>query len=169
MFEDFIERVLQHEGRYSRHPDDPGGETMWGVTQRTAREAGYRGNMRYLLRDEAKEIYRKAYWNRIQGDRLNPVVAFQVFDGAVNSGVSRSVRWMQEILGIDDDGIVGPITLEAASKFDPLELAVLYNSTRLHFLAGLPHWGSFGGGWARRIAANLKHASQDYAAYQITV
>lgn len=169
MFEDFVERVLQHEGGYSRHPDDPGGETMWGVTQRTARRAGYRGDMRYLTRDEAKQIYRKAYWNTVRGDKLSPTVAFQVFDGAINSGVDRSSEWLQEIVGVAQDGLIGPKTLAAAAEFDPLEVAVRYNSIRLRFLTGLPTWGAFGRGWSRRIADNLKYAAEDYATYQVAV
>jgi lysozyme family protein len=169
MFEDFVERVLGHEGGYSRHPDDPGGETMWGVTQRVARQNGYRGNMRYMTREEAIKVYRIAYWDKIKGDKLPPVVAFQVFDGAVNSGVFRSVVWLQGIVGTDQDGLIGTKTINALSKIDPLVVAVLYNSKRVDFLNGLPTWGSFGRGWAQRIADNLKYAAEDYAAYQIPV
>ncbi|HFC6667126.1 TPA: glycosyl hydrolase 108 family protein, partial [Neisseria meningitidis] len=35
-FNRFIERVLSHEGGYVNHPKDPGGETNWGITKRTA-------------------------------------------------------------------------------------------------------------------------------------
>lgn len=169
MFEEYVERVLSHEGGWSRHPDDPGGETNWGITARVARQHGYRGDMRYLTRVEAKAIYRKAYWNTVKGDKLHPVVSFQVFDGAVNSGVERSSRWLQEVVSATMDGDIGPKTLAATSKMDPMEVAVRYNSTRLQFLTGLPTWGAFGRGWARRIAINLKYAAEDYAAYQTGV
>jgi len=53
-FDTAFERLIGHEGGYVNHPDDPGGETNWGITLRTAREQGYTGEMRDLTRGEAK-------------------------------------------------------------------------------------------------------------------
>lgn len=62
-FEKAIERVLGHEGGYVHHPRDPGGETNWGITRRTAQANGYKGSMRQMTRTQAVEIYRRAYWS----------------------------------------------------------------------------------------------------------
>lgn len=94
-FDTAFERLIGHEGGYVNHPEDPGGETNWGVTLRTAREAGYTGSMRDLTRDQAKEIYRTAYWGRAQAEQYDGAIAFQVFDAAVNHGIGQAIRFLQ--------------------------------------------------------------------------
>jgi len=153
-FNDAFDRLMGHEGGYSNHPDDPGGETMWGVTKRVAVSYGYNGPMRDLPRDTAKQIYRKQYWEAVQADQLPDCVKFEVFDGAVNSGVSQAVKWLQRAAGATPDGVIGAQTIAAARAAGPM-LGAHYNGQRLQFMADLPTWPSFGKGWARRIAANL--------------
>lgn len=147
--------LIGHEGGYSNHPSDLGGETMWGITVAVARENGYTKEMRNMPIDVAKAIYRRKYW--LAGfDELPYPVAFQVFDAAVNSGVGQSVRWLQRAIGVADDGKLGPVTLFAAQTRDPLKLVLLFNAERLIFMTNLSVWPNFGRGWARRVAENLK-------------
>lgn len=155
-FEDAFDRLLGHEGGYVFSPSDPGGETNWGVTATVARANGYAGPMKVLPRDTAKAIYRKAYWDAIQADKLPGALRFEVFDAAVNSGVSQAVKWLQRIAGVVDDGLIGPMTINAANKMNGLAAAAAYNGVRLDFMTSLPIWGSYGKGWARRIASNLQ-------------
>lgn len=154
-FDQAFDVLIGHEGGYANHPDDPGGETMWGVTARVARKDGYCGDMRDLPRDRAKAIYRRMYWDAVRADELPPAVRFDVFDGAVNSGPGRSVEWLQQACGTATDGQLGPKTLAAAHASD-CGLAARYNGHRLQFMTDLGTWGSFGKGWARRIAGNLR-------------
>lgn len=153
-FDEAFDRLIGHEGGYSFHKDDPGGETMWGVTARVARANGYQGDMRALPRDLAKAIYRQAYWLPVKADQLPERVRFDVFDAAVNSGTTQAAKWLQRAVGVSDDGSIGPATLAAASAADAM-LAARFNGQRLQFMTDLPTWGSFGKGWARRIASNL--------------
>jgi lysozyme family protein len=76
-----------------------------------------------------------------------------VFDAAVNSGPGRAAKWLQACVGVEQDGGIGPKTLAAAAAFDPAELVEDYAKRRLSFLMDLPHWGPFGKGWGRRVAA----------------
>lgn len=153
-FDEAFDRLIGHEGGYANHPSDPGGETMWGVTARVARANGYNGDMRDLPREKAKEIYRDLYWTPVHAEELPDVLRFDVFDGAVNSGVSQSVKWLQQAIGATPDGVPGPNTLSAARSADYLS-AARFNGARLQFMTNLPTWSSFGKGWARRIASNL--------------
>lgn len=155
-FDHAFDILLGHEGGYSNHPSDPGGETMWGVTARVARADGYRGDMRDLPRERAKDIYRRLYWDTVRADELPAGVRFDVFDGAVNSGPARSIEWLQESCGATVDGKLGPKTLAAARAVDGALLSKRYNGHRLQFMTDLGTWGSFGKGWARRIASNLR-------------
>jgi lysozyme family protein len=148
--------LLAHEGGYSNNPADPGGETMFGVTKRVANENGYYGVMRELPLAKAVEIYKKKYWEPCQCDRLPDLLKFQVFDASVNSGPTQAIKWLQQMLGIPADGLIGPQTLVAIDRCDNFDEFVLkYNAIRLTFLTGLPTWPNFGKGWARRIAKNL--------------
>lgn len=152
-FDSAFDRLLGHEGEYSNNPQDPGGETMWGITIAVARANGYTGAMRNLPKDTAKSIYRKLYWDAVKADQLADSVNFDVFDGAVNSGVSRSIRWLQAASGVDQDGIIGPKTIDASKASG---VAARYNGERLQFMTDSKNWSVFSKGWARRIAKNLK-------------
>ena len=154
-FDEAFTQLLGHEGGYSDHKADPGGATMWGVTERVARANGYQGPMRDLPVSLAKQIYRAAYWDAVRADELPAVARYSVFDSAVNSGVSQSVKWLQRALGVADDGALGPKTLAAAKAADGYALKSKMLGTRLQFMADLPTWPSFGRGWARRVASLL--------------
>ena len=156
-----IERVLAHEGGFVDHPSDPGGATNYGITERVARDYGYKGSMRTLPRATAIEIYRKQYWDAVHGDHLPFAVAFQVFDAAVNHGAGNAKRWLQQALGVTADGAIGPITLAAAKRADPAALILKFNEIRLKFYASLTTFGTFGRGWSRRLAENLRIAASD--------
>lgn len=152
--------LLGNEGGYSNQPDDPGGETMWGITLTVARANGYVGRMQEMPAEIAKTIYRKNYWLP-QFDDLPYAIAFQVFDGAVNSGIGQSVRWLQRAVNVADDGQLGPVTMAAVKAADPLKAAVRYNARRLQFMRRLTNWPASGRGWAGRIADNLELAAKD--------
>jgi len=156
-FDRAFDALLRREGGYANNPKDPGGETNYGITVAVARNYGYTGSMRDMPISTAKAIYRTRYWLK-QFDEMPYAVAFQVFDGAVNSGVSQSVKWLQTAVGVKTDGAIGPLTMVALAKADPLAVVIQYNAARLLYLAKLPIWATFGKGWANRIAANLLEA-----------
>lgn len=160
-FDAAFERVIGHEGEYSDHPDDPGGATMYGITERVAREHGYTGSMRLLTRDQAREIYRTAYWQRAQADQYDPAIGFQLFDAAVNHGIGNAIRFLQRAVGVADDGQVGPVTVAAVRRLDQADVIARFNAERLEFYTKLTTWPSFGRGWARRIAGNLRYGAGD--------
>lgn len=153
-FDQAFDRLMGHEGLYSNNPFDPGQETMWGITARVARANGYTGDMRSLPRDKAKEIAKASYWATCRIDDLPDFLKFDVFDGAYNSGVSQSIKWLQRAIGASDDGQIGPATIAAAQSAGPLA-AARYNGQRLQFMTDLGTFGQFGKGWSRRIASNL--------------
>lgn len=153
-FDEAFDRLLGHEGGYVWDSRDPGGATNWGVTARVAAANGYAGDMRDFPRDKAKAIYLKSYWTPIKADELPERLRFDVFDAAVNSGVGQAVKWLQQAIGAEPDGAIGPATLQAAAGAGPLAVA-RFNGARLKFMRDLGTWGAFGRGWADRIALNL--------------
>lgn len=160
-FDKAIERVLAHEGGYVNHPKDPGGETNFGITRNTATAAGFKGSMRSMTREQAKAIYRARYWAAIKGDDLPFAVAYQLLDAAVNHGTNQAVKFLQRSVGAQADGLIGPATI-AAVKAKPVGQVVNnFLAHRTEFFCNLPTFDTFGRGWIRRVAANMRHAASD--------
>ena len=160
-FDEVFERVIGHEGGYVNNPKDPGGETNWGITKTTAQANGYLGAMKSMTKSQAKEIYRKAFWERAKCSQYNSAIGFQLFDAAVNHGIGNAIRMLQRAVGVADDGIVGQMTLGAINQKPLDDVLVLFNAQRLEFYAKLSTFPTFGRGWIRRVAGNLKFAAGD--------
>lgn len=158
-FDDAWAAVLGVEKGYSNDPRDPGGATMYGVTERVARANGYQGDMRNLPLDQAKRIAKSQYWDLYQCDQFSPAIAFQIFDAAYNGG--HPAQWLQQAAGTVVDGNIGAKTIAAVRSMNPDSVILRFLSYRLSYMASLGAWESFGKGWARRIASNmLQGASQ---------
>ena len=148
--------LITHEGGFSSHPDDPGGATMYGVTEKVARAEGFTGSMRNFSLNDAKTIYRKNYWDACRCDLMPDQLRYPLFDAAVNSGPGQSIKWLQSALGVKADGAIGPVTQQAANVCFPLVVRQKMIGNRLRFMTNLNNWPSFSKGWARRIAAILE-------------
>jgi lysozyme family protein len=156
-FELSLQKVIEHEGGYVNHPADPGGRTNLGVTQRVWEEWVGRPvterEMRALTVAQVSPLYKKRYWDAIHGDRLPAGLDYCLFDTAINSGVGRASRFIQEMVGVTADGVIGPRTLLAISnRKDTAKLINEYCDKRLDFLQKLKTWPVFGRGWGRRVA-----------------
>lgn len=148
--------TLEFEGGFSHHPSDPGGATNMGITHRVL--ADWRGravsvaDVRAMPRSEAAAIYRRLYWELCACDELPAGVDLAVFDYAVNSGVRRAMRTLQQSIGVTPDGIAGHRTVSAARRADPAGLVRVLCSRRRGFLRQLAIFSIFGRGWLRRVA-----------------
>ena len=134
--------ILREEGGFSNDPADPGGATMKGVTQAVydawrVKQGQVKRSVRLITDDEGDAIFRTGYWNQMNGDTLASGVDLVAVDGAFNSGVSQSKKWLQRAVLARSD-IVGQIRT--------------YCSLRLSMLQGLKTWGKFGKGWSGRVA-----------------
>lgn len=150
-FDTAFDLLLRHEGGYSDHPDDPGGKTRYGITEAVARRAGFRGDMRELPLELAKQIYRQDYWAAVRADELPAGVRYVMFDAAVNSGPPQAIRWLQRAVGVADDGVLGPRTLAAVEALSGDGLRAKLVAQRLRFMTGLANWPAFSRGWVRRM------------------
>lgn len=151
-----FDALLGHEGGYVDNPQDPGGATRWGVTERVARAHGYAGDMREFPVERAKQIARREYWDAVQADQLPAPLRYAVFDAAYNSGPTQATRWLQGALEVKADGVIGTQTRLAAQQCAPDRVRAQMLGARLEFMTTLPTWRTFGKGWARRIAALLQ-------------
>ncbi|SNT33891.1 Predicted Peptidoglycan domain-containing protein [Noviherbaspirillum humi] len=156
-FDIAINRLLKNEGGYVKHPEDPGGETNWGLSKRSYPTL----DIKNLTRDQAVAIYRRDFWEKIHADELPDGVAFQALDFAVNSGIDTAVRYLQRALGVADDGHWGPVTAAAARTMNEPKVACRLLAERLDFMRRLRTWSTFGAGWAGRVADNLRFVAED--------
>lgn len=160
-FQQIFDRLIGHEGGYVDDPRDPGGETNWGVTKRTAQANGYTGNMKTMTRQQAYEIYRRAFWVRYNCEQMPDAVAYQFFDAAVNHGFGNASRMLQRAVGVLDDGIIGKYSLEAINSNPISDTLMVLNGERLNFYTRLKNFDRFGKGWVNRVAQNLRYGAQD--------
>lgn len=151
-FDKAFQIVVGHEGGYVNHPDDPGGETKFGISKRSYPNV----NIKDLTLAQAKDIYKKDFWDVAKCDELPAPIRYPLFDGAVISGVRQSIKWLQEAVNSKPDGVIGPNTLVAIKFRDPQETAKKMLGKRLTFMTRLNIWPSFGRGWAARIANILE-------------
>lgn len=142
-----LSEVLRHEGGYVDNPADPGGETNMGISKRSYPNEDIKG----MTRQRAAQIYRRDYWNAVRGDDLPAGLDLVAFDGAVNSGVSRGAKWVQQAVGAQADGKIGPATLLRISNVPVVEAVNDACDERMRFLRSLKTWVTFGRGWQRRV------------------
>lgn len=108
-----------------------------------------------LTLEQAKNIYKRDFWDPLTTDLLPDNIRFDMFDMAVNCGITKSKQILQQALDVKMDGIIGPITLNAAKKADSQWLDKRLSAYRLLYLCDLKTFDDFGQGWVRRVAHNL--------------
>ncbi len=150
--------ILKYEGGRSNQPNDPGGKTFDGVTQRVY--DAYRAthslpwrDVYQIADDERDYIYQAQYWNAVRGDDMPSGVDLVLFDYAVNSGPVAAIRALQRVLRIPVDGHLGLATMDAAhNRMPPPALVFAISAQRLAFLESLRQlWRTFGMGWKSRV------------------
>lgn len=153
-----IALVLRLEGgaAYTNNPKDRGGPTKYGVTLIALSE--WRGrpctaaDVQALTEAEAQLIYDK-YWDAVSGDNLPAGVDLMIFDAAVNTGRLRAAKLLQGVLGVVQDGVIGPKTLWAlAAVGDRVGLVERIRLARVAYYQGLADYPTFGRGWLNRVA-----------------
>jgi lysozyme family protein len=148
------------EGGYVNDPLDKGGTTNKGITQRTY-TAWLRGRkepdaeVRNIRDDQVQSIYHEQYWLPMQGDRMQQPVDMVLFDAAVQHGVSRAIRILQEALQVPIDGALGAVTLNAAVLDSAAALAMDILAVRAQFYTRIidnnRQQAAFANGWANRL------------------
>lgn len=155
-FDTAFERLLGHEGKYVNDPEDPGGETNWGISKRSYPYV----DIKNLTHEGAKEIYRRDFWT-VLGEEVHPALKFQVFDFAVNSGISTALRKLQLAVRVADDGHWGPRSRAALAAMELNDVLMRFAAYRLKFMNKLRNWDHNSRGWTERVANQLLFAAED--------
>jgi lysozyme family protein len=155
-FEQAVAFVFTAEGEWNRRPDDPGGETRFGISAKA--HPGV--DLDRLTREAAAAIYRTEYWDRLECEALPAPLRLPVFDGAVQHGPRVAVKLLQQSVGATPDGVMGPETRAACVRAAWPEVLVDYLARRARLYAIQPGYTAFGFGWLRRVL-NVQRAVYD--------
>ena len=167
-FDKAFDYVIGREGTYDDDPEDDGNWTggKQGVGELKGTKYGISAaaypdfDIESLTLAQAKEIYLRDYWNKVQCDSWAPGLALCMFDCAVNQGVGRAVRCLQRAAGVNDDGKIGPHTREAVSRMDPLTAVEYFQAERIIEYAQAARWERFKRGWSRRAIGTAIRATR---------
>lgn len=131
MFETALAITLREEGGYSNHPDDDGGRTLKGVTERSWYDVANLWGVSTLFEDitdtDIRWFYEVGYWRKIGADEMPAPLAIVAFDCAVNHGRGIALKWLERTR-------------------DPVEMTEF----RVDLWTNHKKWPVFGRGWARR-------------------
>jgi lysozyme family protein len=145
-FETAVAFVLEQEGGVSNLAGDSGGFTKFGISQNKHPDLDIAG----LTRQQAIEIYRADYRNKLHCNQLPNGLDLLVFDAVVNEGPTCAAKMLQAALRVTEDGIVGPSTIDAARH--ATHAVTDYLAQRMYQYAINPQISIFGRGWYRRLA-----------------
>jgi hypothetical protein len=96
-FEDAFRTTLRYEGGYVEN-DAGKGPSKFGINKAANPDV----DVKNLTKDQARELYKKRYWDAIGGDSLaakDPALAKVAFDTAVNMGVNKAKQLVEQSQG----------------------------------------------------------------------
>ena len=136
-YNDAIVKTLAKEGgaKFTDVPNDKGGATKYGISQ-----AAYPNvDIRNLTEQQARDIYKRDYWDRVRGDDLtSQVIAENIFDTAVNMGVRTASRLVQTMLEIQTaDGIIGSASLGVINQQNEKQFMAYFALVKIGYYASI--------------------------------
>jgi lysozyme family protein len=159
-FEECLKFICESEGGYVNDPLDRGGATNYGITERVYHDWLEKRDLPIqsvteLTPREMAQIYYDLYWI----EDLPYGLDLAVFDSAVQHGKSRAVKWLQGIVGVATDGILGEDTMYHINDYilreSLAQLIKVYLDRRKQFYMAIivsdPKQSRFKRGWDNRM------------------
>ena len=153
-FKECLALVLKSEGGYVNNPKDPGGMTNLGITKKSLEEwLGHDVDekfMRNLTPEMAAPFYEQKYWRSCYGEVLPRGLDFLCFSFGVNAGCGRSVKLLQQSLGLVSDGVIGPRVMQKLRESNITDIIKGFSESRREYYRALKQFPVFGKGWISR-------------------
>jgi len=168
--EECLKYILKQEGGYVNNPFDRGGATNYGITQKTYNT--YLTRCQLPLRSveeidmhEVSMIYQQEYWDKCKCSDIPQPLDLIVMDSAVQHGVSRASKWLQQCVGVTVDGVIGKDSLYSLHNMVVSkrlkEVIDKYINLRLSFYTQIirndPTQGKFAKGWKNRMDSLINY------------
>lgn len=168
-FDVAFSRLINVEKGFTDDKADPGNWTSGrvGIGELKGTKFGIAANtypdldIKNLTLEQAKAIYLRDWWMRIGADVIDGAIVYQMWDFAVNAGMSTAKRLLQRIVGVADDGQIGEHTLAAVKAIDIDDVLFRFNASKIRYYTSLAKWSDFGKGWMNRTADNLDYCAKD--------
>lgn len=166
-FEAAMVDLFEEEGGYSNDPDDPGGETKWGIDKATYPNV----DIKNLTKDGAKAIYWADWWRPLLDRGIPPKTLAKLFDVSVNIGKGRAYKFLQRAVFATADGVLGAKTQKAIADF-PETVTLpkdqfIRGCVRMQqfgyyegLIAGNPRLKKYIGGWLARASRAFGNVMQ---------
>lgn len=156
-FSRLMKATKRLEGGLSTDSRDRGGLTKYGISQKAHPDV----DIRNLTWEQAQDIYKRDYYEPIQGDALesiDPRVLDGIFDFTINSGQRTAIKAVQRVLGIKEDGFVGNQTLKELRGYidefgveDFMESLKYRRLSHMKSILGPGGWDDYEENWTRRL------------------
>jgi len=139
--------VFGAEGGYVNDPQDPGGETKYGISKRAHPNV----DIKNLTMADAAGIYAAEYWNVPRCDDWAWPLCAYVFDTAVLQGPTTAIRLLQKAAGLSQTGILPRNQVVAIQRRDQRELCGMFLADRALRFTGTKNFDHYGRGWFKRL------------------
>lgn len=153
-FYEAVKIILKFEGGYVNDPNDPGGETNWGISKRAFPHV----DIKNLSKQDAELIYKKNYWEPMKCEKYPAILRLAAFDCAVNQGVLYASTTLQKLLFVPVDGIIGPVTLNKMGEVSANELLLSFLKARAERYIYTKNFELYGRGWLNRLIEILYYS-----------
>ena len=111
----------------------------------------------HALKD-VRDIYKREYWDKARLDDVkSQKIAEEIFVFGVNAGIENAIKAAQRLVGVIDDGIVGPKTLKALNSHNGKLFDILFDAEEAKYYESLisakKRFAVFEDGWLNRAKA----------------
>jgi lysozyme family protein len=158
-FLECIEVILKNEGGYVFHPNDPGGETNYGIARLFYPDL----DIKNLTKTQAIQIYYDDYWNDLLSQINDKELALQIFDASVNhrhhikvvnTYGNKAIQMIQQLVQVEEDRIIGQMTLTAINNYEGQLLNRYKHARKVYYeylASRRPGFKVFLKGWLNRV------------------
>lgn len=128
--------------------DSNGDIERWGINQKSHPSV----DVSNLLFEDAMKLYGQ-YWSIGLDNLTSQILASLIFDLNFNMGDNMGVKFLQQAIGVADDGVIGSTTLQALENSVELEVArkIVDLASQKYEQIGGPNLA----GWLARLQSDL--------------
>lgn len=163
----YLPKEFKAEGTvFENDPNDSAGATRFGLTIDDLHEYGLDVNLDGIIDykdvmgltpETASNVLKKLYWDYFRADTINNQSVAEFFvDGGLNQGRILIAKYIQSVLGVTADGIIGFKTISAINLHHSIQdiFIQVYNKRKQRYydiVARNPTESVYLTGWINRL------------------